>query len=148
MNTMRIWHGTLELDTRGFGHVLDITPQLEALLGRWGVEHGNGVVFVPGSTAAVTTIEYEPGVVQDLCQALERLIPRDIPYRHDAAWGDGNGFAHVRAALVGPSLAFLVRGARLVRGTWQQFVVCDFDNRPRRRRLEVQVVGSGGGPGR
>ncbi|GAB4257331.1 MAG: secondary thiamine-phosphate synthase enzyme YjbQ [Deferrisomatales bacterium] len=144
---MRFWHDTLRYDTRGHGQVLDLTGALENLVGRWGVARGQGVVFVPGSTAAVTTIEYEPGVVEDLAEALAKLAPEGVPYRHDAAWGDGNGYAHVRAALVGPSLAFLVRDGRLVRGTWQQIVLCDFDNRARRRTVEIQIVGEPGDRG-
>ncbi len=141
---MQIWNATLTYETRGGGHTLDLTPDLERLIASWGVRDGNGVCFVPGSTAALTTIEFEPGVVRDLAEALERAAPAGVPYHHDRAWGDGNGYAHVRAALVGPSLSFLVRGGRLVRGTWQQFVLCDFDNRPRTRRIEVQVIGTPG----
>jgi secondary thiamine-phosphate synthase enzyme len=137
---MRLRNATLRLETRGHGDVVDLTDRIESLIAEWGTAAGQGTVFVPGSTAAVTTIEYEPGVIRDLSELLQRLIPEDAPYHHDAAWGDGNGYAHVRAALVGPSLAFLVRGGRLVRGTWQQIVLCDFDNRPRRRTVEVQVL--------
>jgi secondary thiamine-phosphate synthase enzyme len=120
---------------------LDVTVRVADIVTRSGVREGLCVVFVPGSTAAVTTIEFEPGVVEDLKRAVERLAPRDIPYAHDAAWGDGNGYAHVRAALVGPSLAVPVAEGRLTLGTWQQIVVLDFDNRPRRRRILVQVTG-------
>ena len=140
---MRLWEGVLELETRGRGEVLDLTDRLDRLVVRWGVCGGQGLLFVPGATAAVTTVEYEPGVVRDLAECLDRIAPEGVPYHHDAAWGDGNGYAHVRAALVGPSLSFLVRGGRLVRGTWQQFVLCDFDNRPRRRTVDVQVIGTG-----
>ncbi len=140
---MKIWRDVLSLQTRGHGEVQDLTDAIEERIARWGVEVGQGVAFVPGSTAALTTIEFEPGVVEDLKGLLERLAPEGVPYRHDAAWGDGNGYAHVRAALVGPSLAFLVRGGRLARGTWQQVVLCDFDNRPRRRSVELQVMGTG-----
>ena len=138
---MNVWSGTIALETRGEGQVVDLTPRIEALLSGWGIEEGNGILFVPGSTAAITTIEFEPGVVRDLQELLERLVPRGARYHHDAAWGDGNGYAHVRAALLGPDLAFLVRRGRLVRGTWQQVVLCDFDNRARQRRVEVQVIG-------
>ncbi len=138
---MRIWEGQLEVETRGHGEVRDLTGPLQELVEGWGVGAGQGTAFVAGSTAALTTIEFEPGVVRDLQEVLERLAPQGAPYHHDAAWGDGNGFAHVRAALVGPSLGFLVRDGRLVLGTWQQVVVCDFDNRARRRRVEVQVLG-------
>lgn len=121
--------------------VVDLTEEVAARVADSGVEQGSVVVFTPGSTAAVTTIEYEPGVVADLRAAIERLAPRDIPYQHDARWGDGNGYAHVRSALLGPSLIVPIVGARLALGTWQQIVLLDFDNRPRQRRVLVQVHG-------
>jgi secondary thiamine-phosphate synthase enzyme len=119
----------------------DVTERVADVVTRSGVREGLCVVFVPGSTAAVTTIEFEPGVVEDLKRAVEKIAPRDMRYAHDAAWGDGNGHAHVRAALLGPSLAVPVADGRLTLGTWQQIVVLDFDNRPRRRRVVVQVTG-------
>ena len=133
---------TLERKTTAGTDILDITDAVQAAVRESGVQEGFAVVFVPGSTAAVTTIEYESGVVDDLRRAIERMAPSDIPYAHDARWGDGNGYAHVRAALLGPSLYVPVTEGRLALGTWQQIVLCDFDNRPRRRRVIVQV-GSG-----
>ncbi len=124
----------------------DVTERVADIVTRSGVREGLCVVFVPGSTAAVTTIEFEPGVVEDLKRAVERLAPRDSRYAHDAAWGDGNGYAHVRAALLGPSVAVPVADGRLRLGTWQQIVVLDFDNRPRRRSVLVQVVGERDAP--
>ena len=106
-----------------------------------GVTSGIACVANPGSTAGITTIEFEPGAVADLKEALERIAPTKGRYRHDAAWGDGNGFAHLRSALVGASLAVPVVHRAPVLGTWQQVVVLDFDNRPRRRKLQVVVVG-------
>ena len=97
---------------------------------------------MPGSTAAVTTIEYENGVVWDLKEAIERLAPKGIPYRHDARWGDGNGYAHVRAALLGPSLTVPLIKSRLLLGTWQQIVLVDFDNEKRDRMVLVNILGS------
>ncbi len=141
---MKIWSGSLTAETGGGGEVVDLTARLEEWLSAEGIAEGQGTLFVPGSTAALTTVEYEPGVLRDLRECLERLAPGGVPYHHDRAWGDGNGHAHVRAALVGPSLAFLIREGRLLRGTWQQFVLCDFDNRPRSRTVEVQVVGRPG----
>lgn len=134
-----------ELELRGTAETdaFDVTDDVAAVLARSGVREGLAVVFVPGSTGAATTIEFEPGVVQDLKAAVERLAPRGARYAHDAAWGDGNGYAHVRAALLGPSLAVPVADGRLVLGTWQQLVVLDFDNRPRRRRVVVQIQGEG-----
>jgi secondary thiamine-phosphate synthase enzyme len=121
--------------------ILDITEALVEAIGRSGVREGHAVVFVPGSTAAVTTIEYEDGVLEDLRNAIERLAPRSLPYRHDARWGDGNGYAHVRAALLGPSLAVPIADGRPLLGTWQQVVLVDCDNRPRRRKVVMQVMG-------
>jgi len=103
--------------------------------------HADGLVhlFLPGSTAALTTIEFESGAIQDLRSAIERLAPEGIGYEHDKRWGDGNGFAHVRAALLGPSLSIPIAQGRMLLGTWQQIVLCDFDNRPRKRDIIVQV---------
>jgi secondary thiamine-phosphate synthase enzyme len=143
---LRLWNGTLEVRTAGRGETVDLTGQLEEAIASSGVRDGQGTVFVPGSTAGITTIEYESGVVRDLQNVLERLAPEGTAYHHDKAWGDGNGYAHVRAALLGPSLAFLVRGGELVRGTWQQVVLCDFDNRPRSRRVEIQLIGTDSPP--
>lgn len=121
--------------------IVDLTPEVERAVGRSEVREGQAIVFVAGSTAAITTIEYEEGVLDDLREAVERLAPRDRVYKHDARWGDGNGYAHVRAALLGASLAVPVAEGRLLLGTWQQIVLLDFDNRPRRRKVIVQVSG-------
>jgi len=125
------------LKTQGETDVLDITDRIRALVD--GVAQGLVHVFVPGATAGVTTIEYEPGCVHDLKAAFERIAPRDGHYDHNARWGDGNGFSHVRAALLGPSLTVPVAGGEPVLGTWQQVIVVDFDNRPRDRRVVVTV---------
>jgi secondary thiamine-phosphate synthase enzyme len=106
-----------------------------------GITDGSVLLFVSGSTAAVTTIEYESGAVDDLRDAIERLAPAGQSYRHDQRWGDGNGYAHVRAALLGPSLTIPLSGGRMLLGTWQQIVVLDFDNRPRTREVQVQITG-------
>ncbi len=131
----------LSLRTSGDTDVIDITGQVSRALAGSGIKEGQVLLFVPGSTAALTTIEYESGAVQDLKEAIERLAPRGIPYRHDARWGDGNGYAHVRAALLGPSLAIPLASGRLVLGTWQQIVLIDFDNHPRDRKIVVQISG-------
>ena len=120
---------------------VDLTPQLEHLLAESGLRQGQVVVFVPGSTGAVTTIEFESGVIEDLKAAIDRLAPRSISYAHDARWGDGNGYSHVRAALLGPSLSVPISDGCLSLGTWQQVVLLDFDNRPRTRRVLVQLIG-------
>jgi secondary thiamine-phosphate synthase enzyme len=106
-----------------------------------GLAHGLVHLFIPGSTAALTTIEYEAGVVNDLRAAIERLFPQNLPYEHDRRWGDGNGYAHVRAAFFKPSLTIPLADGHLELGTWQQIVLLDFDNRPRRRRIRGQVLG-------
>jgi len=121
--------------------VIDITRDAARVVTAAGVLEGQVLLFVPGSTAALTTIECEAGVVRDLVDAIERLAPRGMPYRHDARWGDGNGYSHVRAALLGPSLTVPVASGCLVLGTWQQIVLLDFDNRPRQRAVVVQVSG-------
>ncbi|RMH40558.1 MAG: YjbQ family protein [Deltaproteobacteria bacterium] len=132
---------TIRRDTTADTDLIDITADVARAVAESGVGDGLAVVFCPGSTASITTIEYEPGALADLRDAIERAAPRDIAYRHDARWGDGNGYAHVRAALLGPGIAVPVRGGEPVLGTWQQVLLCDFDNRPRRREVIVQVVG-------
>ena len=131
----------IEIDTDIGTDIIDITGLVAERLARSGILQGAVILFVPGSTGALTTIEYESGVIQDLADAIERLVPRDISYAHDQRWGDGNGFSHVRAALLGPSLHIPVLEGRLSLGTWQQIVLINFDNRARRRRLIIQVMG-------
>ncbi len=138
---MVVQRGELYLSTTSGCDVIDVTEEVTRFVGSSGVDEGLCLVYVPGSTAAVTTIEYEPGVVQDLVDTLERLVPSDRPYRHDARWGDGNGYSHVRASLMGPSLSIPVARGEPVLGTWQQIVVVDMDNEPRRREVWVQVIG-------
>ena len=138
---MAVRKSEFQVNTKGYGDVIDVTGEVQAAVERSGLREGLATVFVPGATAGVTTIEYEPGLVSDLKAALERLAPRDAVYAHDSRWGDGNGFSHVRAALLKPSLAVPFSEGSLVVGTWQQVVVIDFDNRPRRRRVVVQVLG-------
>jgi secondary thiamine-phosphate synthase enzyme len=135
---------TFHQATNGFCDVLDVTPLARQALADSGLEEGLLTVVVPGSTAGITTIEFEPGAVADLKAAISRLAPDTIPYEHDLAWGDGNGFSHVRAALLGPSRSFPFTEGELLLGTWQQVVLVDFDNGPRRRRLLIQVMGDEG----
>ena len=106
-----------------------------------GISSGIVTVFVPGSTAGVTTIEYESGAIVDFKKAVDRIAPKGIHYDHDARWGDGNGYSHIRASLLGPSLTVPFSSSRLLLGTWQQIIVVDFDNGPRRRELIIQIVG-------
>jgi secondary thiamine-phosphate synthase enzyme len=106
-----------------------------------GINSGLVTVFIPGSTAAVTTIEFEEGVVEDLSGAMERLIPKNIPYQHNLRWQDGNGYSHVRAALIGPSLTVPFVDGKLQLGRWQQIVLLDFDNRSRNRQYLINILG-------
>jgi secondary thiamine-phosphate synthase enzyme len=131
----------IELRSRGDAQVIDITEQVRDAVVRSGLRDGIGCVFVPGATGAVTTIEYEPGCVSDLQRLFQELAPPSRDYEHEKRWGDGNGHSHVRAALLGPSLAFPFNDQAPVLGTWQQIVFVDFDNRARSRRLLVQLVG-------
>lgn len=131
----------LEVATTAGTDIVDLTPLVQDRVQETGISQGLVHLFISGSTAALTTIEYESGVVNDLRAAIERLFPRDIPYEHDRRWGDGNGYAHVRAAFLKPSLAVPLSEGRLELGTWQQIVLLDFDNRPRRRRIRGQVLG-------
>ena len=123
--------------------VFDITGRAREKVSESGIRNGQALAFVPGSTAALTTIEYERGAIQDLVDAIERIAPQSLNYRHDERWGDGNGYAHVRAALLGPSLTVPVVAGQLALGTWQQMVLVDFDNRPRKRRIMIQISGAG-----
>lgn len=137
--TVKVSHLTSET-TQGTD-IIDLTPQVINEVYASEIFNGGVTLFVPGSTAALTTIEYESGVLQDLKDAIERMAPQDLAYEHDRRWGDGNGYSHVRAALVGPSLQIpLVEGALLL-GTWQQVVLIDFDNKPRTRKIVMQVQG-------
>ncbi len=128
-------------DTDGDGTIVDITHEARGFIVDSGVTTGQMTVIVPGSTAGITTIEYEPGLLRDLPAFFERIIPSGVMYGHDATWGDGNGFSHLRSALIGPSVTVPVSGGELVLGTWQQIVFLEFDNRPRSRRVHFSVVG-------
>jgi secondary thiamine-phosphate synthase enzyme len=132
--------GELRFATEGDGDVVDLTPGVRSVVHASGVIEGTISVFVPGSTAAVTTMEFEPGGVHDLKEALERLVPREGDYEHNRLNHDTNSHAHIRAAIVGPSETVPLRDGRLATGTWQQIVLVDFDDRPRRRTVVVTVV--------
>lgn len=138
---MRVLTSEFTKETKGFNDTHDITDRVAEAVRESGLSSGVAVVFVPGSTAGLTSIEYEPGAVADLAEAVGRAAPDDIPYAHDAAWGDGNGFSHVRAALIGASFTVPFANGALILGTWQQIVLIDFDNRARTRRVVVQVMG-------
>ena len=138
---MKIVYDTLVCNTSEHTDIIDITQEVEKAVRSSDISNGTVLLFVSGSTAALSTIEYESGVVSDLKKAIERIAPHTIPYEHDRRWGDGNGYAHVRAALIGASLTVPLREGTMLLGTWQQIVVLDFDNRPRKRELQVQVSG-------
>ncbi len=136
-----VHHATFDVSAQGFCDVIDLTPQVTATVVKSGIKNGVVCIANPGSTAGITTIEFEPGAVADLKVAMEKLAPESARYRHNDTWGDGNGFAHLRSALVGASQSFPVRDGAIALGTWQQIVLLDFDNRARRRKLVVTVVG-------
>jgi secondary thiamine-phosphate synthase enzyme len=131
----------IRISTEGDGDVVDITPGVEEVVETAGMSEGVVSVFVRHSTAAVALIEYEPGGVRDLRDLMEQLVPRDARYQHNVMAGDTNAHAHLRAAIVGPSEVVPLKDGRLQTGTWQQFVLIDFDDRPRDRTVMVQVVG-------
>ncbi len=131
----------ISLSTKGDGDIRDLTEQVASMLSETKLKDGTVTVFVPGSTASITTIEFEPGLKKDIPEVLNRLIPSGVRYHHDDTWGDGNGYAHVRAAFVGPGITVPFTSGRLSLGTWQQIVLLEFDNRSRRREIVVQFIG-------
>jgi secondary thiamine-phosphate synthase enzyme len=131
----------IHVQTKGDCDIIDITRQVAQEIEGSAVKDGTVTVFVSGSTAGLTTIEYERGVLSDFQGMWDRAVPRNIPYRHDAAWGDGNGHSHVRSSLLGPSLVVPFVNRRLTLGTWQQIVLVDFDNRSRSRDIVLQIMG-------
>jgi len=137
---MRVVSEKLKLNTTIEPKMIDITKDVQDLLGASGMKNGQALVFVPGSTGAVTTIEYEPGLQADFREAMERIIPKGS-YHHDQRWGDGNGFSHIRASMLKPDLLIPFAEGRLLLGTWQQIVFCEFDNKKRERELVVQFIG-------
>ena len=132
---------SIALSTRGNADMHDITEQISNAVAESGMKDGTATVFCPSSTSAVTTIEYEDGALSDLKRLFDEIVPAGRDYAHDARWHDGNGHSHVRAALLGPSLTVPFVDGRLTLGTWQQVIYVDFDNRPRRRELVLQLIG-------
>ena len=132
---------TVQIKSKGENDMIDITQQTAALVREGNIQDGVITVFVTGSTAAVTTIEYEPGLRHDFPKMLSRIAPNDIEYEHDNTWHDGNGHSHVRASLVGPSLTIPFRNRSLMLGTWQQIVLVEMDIRPRQRNIIIQIIG-------
>ncbi|MBN1780453.1 YjbQ family protein [bacterium] len=138
---MNIQTGFVQISTRGHSDIVDITPQIHEILTKSGMQEGQLTVFATGATAAVTTIEYEPGLLRDIPETLDRIASEGAHYHHDATWGDGNGHSHVRAALIGASLTVPFISGRMLLGTWQQIVFVDCDNRSRQRKIPVQLIG-------
>ncbi len=138
---MIIYQSEFILSTKGFNDVINITDQIEKALNKAKTKQGICLVFVQGSTAGIIAIEYEPNLIKDWQEFIEKLIPQDKKYHHDATWGDDNGFSHIRASLIGPSISLSINNNKLVLGTWQQIVVCDFDNRTRQRKIIIKIIG-------
>jgi secondary thiamine-phosphate synthase enzyme len=136
INTKRI-----QISTGGHGEAINVTSEIVKEVNNSGINSGIATVFIPGSTAGITTIEYEPGLISDLQDMWERIIPANIDYEHNKAWGDGNGHSHVRASLLGPSITIPFINKRLTLGTWQQIIIVDFDVRPRSREIILQIMG-------
>jgi secondary thiamine-phosphate synthase enzyme len=132
---------SIELQTQGHGQVINITPQVARVIQESGLADGLVTVFCPSATSSVTTIEFEDGAVHDLQRLFDEIVDPDRDYLHNRRWGDGNGHSHVRAALLGPSLSVPFSARRMTLGTWQQIIYVDFDNRPRRRSLVIQMMG-------
>ncbi len=129
------------LQSKGNCDIIDITAQVEQQVAEAGINSGTATLFVAGSTAGITTVEFESGLIADLQNMWERNVPKNIPYDHDRRWGDGNGYSHIRASLLGASLVVPFSDKKLTLGTWQQIVLVDFDNRPRTRQVIVQIMG-------
>lgn len=138
---MKIKTLRFSIKTKGHNDILDITSEVQSLVSRSGIQEGSALVFVPGSTAGITTIEFEPGLLKDYPEFMEKLIPSNISYEHDNTWHDGNGYAHIRAALQGASFTVPFSNCSLLLGTWQQIILVDFDNRSRNRNIIVQISG-------
>lgn len=139
---MEIITTSINIKTKGNTDIIDITDDVQSIINQYNFVEGNALIFVAGSTAGVTTIEYEPGLRKDYPDFFEKIIPENIRYHHDDTWHDGNGYAHIRASLQGASLIVPFNERKLLTGTWQQIIVIDFDNRPRNRNIIVQLIGN------
>ena len=132
---------TITVQTEGFSDIVDISNQLEVTISQSGIRDGIVIITAIGSTASITTIEFEPALIADMKEFLNTLVPETIHSRHSETWGDDNGFSHMRASLMGPGITLPVEHGKLLTGTWQQVVVVDHDNRPRNRKIRIHVVG-------
>jgi secondary thiamine-phosphate synthase enzyme len=139
--SMKIVHGRISINTKGNGDFINISSHLLNMLKDSDLQSGIMTVFVSGSTAGITTFEYEPGLIRDLKEFYDKVAPSNVHYHHDETWGDANGFSHIRATLTGPSLTIPLEKGKLLLGTWQQVVLVEFDNRPRKRDVVVQIMG-------
>ena len=138
---MEIKTESIEVETKGFNDIIDITEDVQKIVANSGLKEGNALVFAVGSTVGITTIEYEPGLLKDYPGFFEKIIPSNVKYHHDEKWHDGNGFAHIRSSLQGTSFNVPFKNAHLLLGTWQQIILVNFDNRSRKRNLIVQLMG-------
>lgn len=138
---MNIITESFTVQTEGFNDIVDITHYVQEIIGKSSFTEGNVLVFVPGATAGITTIEYEPGLLKDYPEFMEKIIPSNKNYHHDLTWHDGNGFSHVRASLQGASFQVPFKDGNLLLGTWQQIILVDFDNRSRNRKIVTQIIG-------
>jgi secondary thiamine-phosphate synthase enzyme len=138
---MVVFSDSITLNTRGKTEIIDISHEIRDKVAGSGINSGTVTVFISGSTAGLTTIEYEPGLIADFQALWKRIAPDNIPYDHDERWGDGNGYSHVRASILGASLTVPFIDKKLALGAWQQIVLVDFDNRPRSRQIVLQIMG-------
>lgn len=138
---MKILTESFSIATKGFNDIIDITQNVQTEIFESGISEGNVLIFVPGATAGFTTIEYEPGLLKDYPEFMEKIVPSDKNYHHDMTWHDGNGFSHVRASLQGASFQVPFKDGKLLLGTWQQIILVDFDNKSRNRKVVTQIIG-------
>jgi secondary thiamine-phosphate synthase enzyme len=139
---MKIETRDIHLDTQGFSDIHNLTPQVEKVVRESGIDEGFCHVFAVGSTASISTMEFEPALVRDIREKLEEFASKNMRSHHSETWGDDNGFSHIRATFMGPGITVPVRDGSCILGTWQQIVVLDHDNRPRKRHVVVQVIGN------
>lgn len=139
---MNISTHSFEVKSKGKTDIIDVTDHVQSIIQTYNYNEGSALVFVGGATAGITTIEFEPGLLKDYPEFFEKILPSNSVYKHDETWHDGNGFSHIRAALQGASFTVPFVHGELLLGTWQQIVLVDFDNRPRTRKVVVQIIGT------
>jgi secondary thiamine-phosphate synthase enzyme len=138
---MSVYYDTINIETDGEVDIIDITEEIQQIVNKSKINYGIACVFVPGSTGAITTIEYEPGLMKDFPRILQKIAPKNEHYDHHETWHDDNGHSHIRASLIGPSITIPINEKRLLHGTWQQVVFIELDTSPRKRNIAVQIVG-------